>query len=136
MPNVNPEVNPNSKNHPWASKFSGFQGLKGLISSASTLVYTPMYRLLLVAVKGTRHLMAMTAGYVLGVQLECGPKWMVGRCPHSLHNPSLRLSLNIDCRLHDSVAPRSHRLLGKRNASNGQNMNTHLSRMLLKSCSR
>ena len=28
----------------------GLQGLKGLISSASTLVYTPTYRLLLVAV--------------------------------------------------------------------------------------
>jgi hypothetical protein len=86
------------------SKFSRVSRAKGSHLRVSTLVYAPMYRLLLVAVSGTRHHMATTVGYVLGVQLECGPKWMVGRCPHSLHNPSQRLSLNIDCRLHDSCS--------------------------------
>ena len=75
--------------------------VKGSHLRVSTLVHTPMY------LPSTRsHVwitspLATTVGCVLGVRLECGPKWMVGRCPHSLHNPSQRLSLNIDCRLHD-----------------------------------
>ena len=47
---------------------------------------------LLVAVQGAHHRTATTARFMLGIRLECGPKWMVDRCPHSLHNPSLRLS--------------------------------------------
>ena len=84
-------------------QFQGPQGLKGLILEClhlsihrSTAFYSQPCRI--------TSPLATTVGCVLGVRLECGPKWMVGRCPHSLHNPSQRLSLNIDCRLHDSCS--------------------------------
>ena len=84
-------------------QFQGPQGLKGLILECLHLsihLSTAFYS----QPRWITSPLATTVGCVLGVRLECGPKWMVGRCPHSLHNPSQRLSLNIDCRLHDSCS--------------------------------
>ena len=47
------------------------------------------------------HFTVMEERWNKDVRLERGPNWMVGRYPHSLHNPSLRLSLNTDLQMHD-----------------------------------
>ena len=78
---------------------SAFNELKALILECLHLSVHLRIAFLLVAVERTHHHTATTARCMLGIRLECGPKWMVDRCPHSLHNPSLRLSPTTDLQI-------------------------------------
>ena len=103
------------KRTPKGLEFSrAFNELKGFILGCLHLSVHLRIAFLLVAVQVTHHHTATTARCMLGIRLECGPKWMVGRCPHSLHNPSLRLSSAIDLKITTTIALEAISLLSKR----------------------